>query len=484
MSAYKYFEPILSYSLNQNFVFDIDNYFIEIYNLTIDSLISNNIQEEKYLQNWDFLKSETFERKLDIDGYLLTTLWGQSSNSAIDIALLCGNYLDPSYGAYNKFVQGNSNCGCGHCTAGCTPLAMAQIIKYWQHPTYSNKRTYNFDLMPNELVDTSTFEQIDEIAHLIADCGDLSGATYCIPFSDCQSGATINQIKRSLTNDFKFSEEIEKLKLTDYSYNDWFDIIRNQIDNKMPVIIYGKGDDAFDRHGFICDGYSSTENNYFHINTGNKGEKWYYFPEDGYYTNDVKMLINIYPKVMYGCSEVVDLGEWYSENEDYLPLIDQPWAGTVLTPSNDYPASFRTVNSGDVVNMHAYNSIVLRSGFSVKQGGKFHAYLTDCSQQKNTINKSQINNTDSLIVVSTVKLTIFPNPVKTTAQISYFLPAETDFEIIIYDIFGNIIKNVTQGYKNSGNLQTYINLSDLQNGVYFCVLKSNQGTISKKIIKI
>lgn len=487
MSAYKFYEPILSYSLLHNFSFDPNNFFLNAYDYIIDSLYNNKIENTKYSLKWEFLETEKLGKKDTRDDYLLTTLWGQNSNNEN----LCGNNEDPNYGAYNKFVPKMGKCGCGHCTAGCGSLAMAQFIRFWEYPPYSRKRIYNYNLMPNELIGVSAPEQIDEIAHLISDCGKFCDMVYCVAFNeDCASLTTLDKIKGAFKRPLNYSHDIEKKKYKNYDTDEaWFNMLREELDFNRPIIYRGnKTNNSVKKgHVFICDGYDTDENNKFHFNTGNKAMAWYHIPEDDYNVFQMQVLIKVYPDVMYSCNSVIDLGVWYEENNKYEPMLDQPWARTVLTATTNYPENFRTVYDGENVNMHAYNSVVLRQGFSVQQGGNFHAYLTDCPEQKTPKNKNITDNSNNAVNQKIDKITnlqISPNPASNTISISYFLPQETDYSIEIYDIFGKKLKQLEQGNKKEGNYQFYINLSFLQNGVYFYVLKTSQGVVSEKIVKI
>jgi endonuclease I len=72
-------------------------------------------------------------------------------------------------------------------------------------------------------------------------------------------------------------------------------------------------------------------------------------------------------------------------------------------------------------------------------------------------------------------ISIYPNPVKD--NFVYFSSTQ-NLEVIIYNILGKqvLIENVS-------NSKKYINVSNLNKGIYLLKLKSDQGTITKKLIK-
>ena len=79
---------------------------------------------------------------------------------------------------------------------------------------------------------------------------------------------------------------------------------------------------------------------------------------------------------------------------------------------------------------------------------------------------------------------LFPNPADQNTDISYDLVNESDVVIGIYNIYGELIRNVKSGKESSGHHVENISLTDFQPGIYFIQLKRN-GLINyqKLIIK-
>lgn len=79
---------------------------------------------------------------------------------------------------------------------------------------------------------------------------------------------------------------------------------------------------------------------------------------------------------------------------------------------------------------------------------------------------------------------ISPNPVSGSANLQ-FLIGESG--IVICDLFqisGIKVKSLINEVKIPGTYEMDIDLSDLSKGIYFCVLKTNQGVQTKKMIKL
>jgi len=81
-------------------------------------------------------------------------------------------------------------------------------------------------------------------------------------------------------------------------------------------------------------------------------------------------------------------------------------------------------------------------------------------------------------------LQVFPNPFKSKITIEYLLNESSLINISILDITGKLIENPINKFQQQGeNIVVYIT-DRLPKGIYFCVLKINEGIEMKKIIKL
>ena len=206
----------------------------------------------------------------DSVGPLLTTTWGQ------------GQY-------YNALCPEDAEGEDGHVPTGCVATAMAQIIHYWGQKEeiktrgihsydsqYGNLRvnydstSYDFSNMPDALTAESTPEQIKAVAKLMYECGVAVNMEY----SAWASGAQNSEVIRALVNHFRFSPEIKECLRFDYSDEEWFLALKNNLACNSPIY-YSGVNDGYEGHAFICDGYNQMD--YFHINFGWNGycDGWY-----------------------------------------------------------------------------------------------------------------------------------------------------------------------------------------------------------------
>jgi len=79
---------------------------------------------------------------------------------------------------------------------------------------------------------------------------------------------------------------------------------------------------------------------------------------------------------------------------------------------------------------------------------------------------------------------VYPNPVNSSFQIDYNLHQMYDVNITIYNNFGIQVKTLLNEYQQPGNQQMVFNIENLNTGIYFCIVKTNDETILTKIIKL
>jgi hypothetical protein len=79
------------------------------------------------------------------------------------------------------------------------------------------------------------------------------------------------------------------------------------------------------------------------------------------------------------------------------------------------------------------------------------------------------------------KLTIFPNPAKDNAKLSYTLSTEANVTISIYNTIGQCVYTSDLGHKSSGKNETTVNLGAFKSGLYFVHLQAGQENRTEKL---
>jgi hypothetical protein len=199
-----------------------------------------------------------------IAGPLLDTRWHQSS-------------------PYN--VRNPSGNNCSHTLVGCVATAMAQVMRYYCWPPHgNNSHSYNWDgdescggttsganlyadfsddydwvNMPESGASTTT--QMDAVSEL---CYEAAVAVE-MHFGCCSSGAYFyspnhDDAQYALEHYFEYNTAGNRPALEDrddYSYLDWWDLIRNEIDHNRPMIYKIEGSSGDFHHVIVADGYDN-----------------------------------------------------------------------------------------------------------------------------------------------------------------------------------------------------------------------------------
>ena len=225
-----------------------------------------SIFEVDYMGLWDRLLAETgiFSQEMDIlplagnyaeGGYLLQSEWHQ---------------FDP----YNRHCptpsQMGSSCPEDHCAVGCVALAGAQIMRYYSWPPYGEggalyEEPYDWINMPDTLDANSPPEQIAAVANLCGEVGVAVETDYCSGGdTGCSSGADTSDMEEVYENHFRYHPDLWRMDRSDYAYTwDWFDAIRGQINQNMPIQYRYPG------HSMVCDGWRIiVDSRQYHINLG------------------------------------------------------------------------------------------------------------------------------------------------------------------------------------------------------------------------
>lgn len=268
-----------------------------------------------------------------------------------------------------------------HVPAGCVAVAMGMIMDYWRYPNHGQgyhcitppsqygPQCANFG---NTLYDWNGM--IDAISEECVPASTLiyqAGVAVDMYYGPSVSTAFLDSIPFAFINYFKYKPGIHIELRTNYLLSDWMALLKQNIDNKLPVIYSGQGTDA---HVFICDGY--LDDNHFHFNWGWGGlyNGWYYLnnlnPGGFNYNYNQSAILDIKPDPAYYpgyCSgQTVSLTGDFGSVEDgsgpvnyYMHLDDCRWLISPDDSIQDIVLKFKrfAIGPGDMVKVYDGSTI-------------------------------------------------------------------------------------------------------------------------------
>lgn len=253
--------PILGYTTSGNFDKEKLPYsfqkWIEGYKRQIQYAIDNELEAISDVEiTW---KKLIAGEQINTDG------------SAKAVSPLCTTTWDQAP-YYNAMCPGGS-------VTGCVATAMAQVMKFWNHPaqgtgmhSYNHNEygtlsanfgatTYQWSQMPNSINSNN-----DAIATLMYHCG----VSVDMGYSPQVSGAWVVEddspvcSESAFKNYFGYNPSLHGEKRDNYSTSQWLQMVYADLDAGRPLVYAGFGSGG--GHAFVCDGYDA--NDYFHFNWG------------------------------------------------------------------------------------------------------------------------------------------------------------------------------------------------------------------------
>ena len=263
--------PILAYSLTSRFADTLPEHiasWLQGYAEEIALLRSRGEQASSLVRaEWDVLLSSDGQRPLYtvVVSPMLTTTWKQGSPY---------NTMCPTDSLNRKTIS------------GCVAIAMAQVMKYWNHPaqgvgsySYSTANcgtmsanfgatTYDWANMTDNLTSVSPTVNINAVAQLVYHVG----VAVKMQYGRSSSGATtvssnnLSSItgERALRTYFKYDKALHSVRRDVMGDSVWTALLEEELLAGRPVIFSGR--DTSGGHAFVCDG--GNDAGLYHFNWG------------------------------------------------------------------------------------------------------------------------------------------------------------------------------------------------------------------------
>lgn len=85
--------------------------------------------------------------------------------------------------------------------------------------------------------------------------------------------------------------------------------------------------------------------------------------------------------------------------------------------------------------------------------------------------------------IASTDFSVFPNPISSSTTLEFYLTGKKNISISVYDVTGREVKNIPSRELQQGNNKITIDLSELNNGIYFCQLKYIGAIQNFKLVK-
>lgn len=400
---------------------------------------------------------------------------------------------------YNMYCPEHPNGSNGHTLVGCVATAMSMVMYHWQYPAtgvgsesffwgidstvHFDQANYNWANMGNYINGANQSE--------IAEINFHAAVSVKMNFGPSASGSSIDKAADALKDHFQYMPTLRYRERSDYSYEQWRNILQNEMLCGRPVL-YAGVDNSQGGHAFIMDGFQ--DSCYFHINWGWNGSSNGFF-----HLNNMSFPINqravtgILPYNQSYCGNYwmtvadheFDDGSGYSlyqPNSSCTYLIEHPVQASMkllftqwqLADANDKV----TIYDGDddtAPVLAEYNGNDQPTVLTSSSNKVFVKFETDASGQDNGWKLQYTTTAVGVEKEMLDELMIAPNPASDRVRIS----GAENTEMKLFSTDGRLLlsKQLEQDYQ--------IDVSEFPSGLYLMQFTTEAGfrSVKKLIVK-
>lgn len=444
---------------------------------------------------------------------LMTTFWDQSDPYNRDCP------YDESYHART--------------VVGCVATAMAQIMRYWRHPScgigqhsyqYGNygtlsadfaNTTYIWNYMPDRLDMTSAQRELDAVAKLSHHCGVSVNMMYG-PSATGGSAAYSNDVINALTTYFRYQEGMNHQYRYRYSDSLWCAKIDEEMNAGRPI--YYSGRDSTSGHAFVLDGADTQGRYHFNWGWGGYGDAFYAIndlaPRVGGAGGNATYTFNLNQAAIFGIQPIpqhldtVDLYDtvcsssmYYTFYEYNMPPTDGEWLLTHLDTVYRVHVAvaprrfihYDPNGADDVTHTSSYCYVtgpVLTEAIFQRPGYTFAGWCLDPYGNGPLYQPGDTLKIHSTVIAYAIwqrnagiqqdgepQVAIHPNPA--TDFVEIIVDGGHCNSVSIVDAMGRTLMM----QQCDGSPTVEISLRDFPQGVYLMMVATDNGTCKQRIIK-
>ncbi len=186
-------------------------------------------------------------------------------------------------------------------------------------------------------------------------------------------------------------------------------------------------------------------------------------------------------------------GDVTSTENPLVVTIDADMSVTATFEAIKYALEVTIVGNGTVTPGSGEYTGVMALTATPDEGWEFDSWSGDLTGTDNPgfIEMNEAKNvTATFIDVSGIDdpemnafgLSNYPNPFSGKTTISYTLKQDSDVKIIVFDMFGKIVKELVSQSQAPGDYKVELDGSDLESGIYFYQFSNGTQSVTKKMI--
>lgn len=180
------------------------------------------------------------------------------------------------------------------------------------------------------------------------------------------------------------------------------------------------------------------------------------------------------------------------------PIIDDlmysDYAGYLELATEDYVLEVRDETGSTVVASYAAPLAtlglqgqaisVLASGFlspANNSNGEAFGLWVSLAGGGDLIPLSIATSVEEGDIISESALNVYPNPARSYVNVNYTMEKDEAVSFEVYNMVGNKVFEISQGYQSAGSYAQQLNISSLSNGMYFLRILAGETQVIRKI---
>lgn len=388
---------------------------------------------------------------------------------------------------YNSYFPEEPDGPCDHLYTGCVATAMSQVLKYYNFPksgtgSYGYNSAYGYVEADFE---NTVYNWAEMDYHLTTEDSTVAELLYHSAISIHSqffpngTGAYDFDARDALVDYFNYSTDAHFYWRGSYP-GDWKAMLRTELDEGRPVLYGGADSETNAGHTLVCDGYQDTS--FFHFNWGWNGLYNGYFYLDSlivgenYFDFQHDAVVGIRPDL----DNIIIYPPLNIQASSSSSVVTVTWLAPEL-PSNLELLGYNVFRNGIIVNQQITTglSFIDENAPAGWQQYTVSAVYIGGERISGEIAEVFVEGSGTADLIHP-NFTVYPNPASDYLFIRQEQGDSGDFKFTLNDLTGRRVFEQDQHTEENGAV--YISLAEVSAGVYLLNIKTNDITVTQKIV--